>query len=71
MSTVSDALTALRNVVLLQERLSALQKELDRVGGDIGGLSSHCASLDKRLVRIETMIEMTRARRSGAPQAGE
>ena len=71
MSAASDALTALKNVVLLQERLAVLQRELDRVGGDIGGLSSHCASLDKRLVRIETMIEMTRARRSGAPQSEE
>lgn len=64
MSTVSDALTALKNVVLMQERIQVLQKEIERVADDVSGLNDYCVALDKRVVRIETMIEMS-ARSSG------
>ena len=64
MSTVSDALTALKNVVLMQERIQVLQKEIERVADDVSGLNDYCVALDKRVVRIETMIEMG-ARSSG------
>jgi len=63
-STVSDALTALKNVVLMQERIQVLQKEIERVADDVSGLNDYCVALDKRVVRIETMIEMG-ARSSG------
>lgn len=59
MSAVGDAMTALKNVILMQERIQVLQKEIERVAGDVSGLNDYCMSLDKRVVRIETMIEMT------------
>jgi len=59
MSTVSDALAALKNVVLMQERIQVLQREIERVAGDVSGLNDYCVALDKRVVRIETMIEMS------------
>ncbi len=59
MSSLSDAMAALKNVIRMQERLQVLQKEIEQIAGDVTGLNEYCISLDKRVVRIETMIEMT------------
>ena len=66
MSSLGDAMTALKNVILMQERIQTLQKEIERVAGDVSGLNDYCVALDKRVVRIETMIEMSA--RAPAPQ---
>lgn len=67
MSTLSDALTALKNVVLMQERMDVLNQKVDRLAGDVKGLNDYVVSIDKRVLRIETMIEMTN-RSGNAPQ---
>lgn len=59
MSSLGDALEAIRNVVLMQERLEVLNRKVDRMADDMKGLSDYAAALDKRVIRIETMIEMT------------
>ncbi len=59
MSSLGDALEAIRNVVLMQERLQVLNRKVDRMADDMKGLSDYAAALDKRVIRIETMIEMT------------
>ncbi len=59
MTMVGDALTALKNVVLLQERLDQTQKRMDRLTSDLQGLNDYALSIDKRVIRIETMIEMS------------
>ena len=59
MSTLSDALAALRNVVLMQERLDVMNRKLDRLGDDVKGLNTYASAIDRRVVRIETMIEMS------------
>ena len=66
MSTFSDALAALKNVVLMQERLQVVQRDVDELASRVDGLGDYSVSLDKRLVRIETMVEMTRG--SGQPR---
>lgn len=58
MSALGDVLTALKNVVLMQERLDILKREVERLSGDVKGLNDYAVSLDKRLVRIETVAEM-------------
>lgn len=58
MSTLGDALAALKNVVLIQERQEAMKKEVERLSADVGGLNAYAVSVDKRLVRIETMVEL-------------
>lgn len=61
MSTLGDALAALKNVVLMQERLDVVRGELKDLAGTVGKVQAYAVSLDKRILRIETMIEMTRS----------
>ena len=70
MSTVGDALAAIRNVVLMQERMAVLTRKVDRLSGDVRDINDYVILVDKRVVRIETMIEMGR-RGSTSPQIGE
>jgi len=58
-SALGDALTALKSVVLMQERLDVMRQEQARIAEDVRGLNDYVLSVDKRVVRIETMIEMT------------
>lgn len=60
MSALSDALAALKNVVLMQERIGVMQKDIARLTGVVDGLNDYTVAIDKRVVRIETMIEVTR-----------
>lgn len=62
MSAMGDALAALKNVVLMQERLDVMRAEQARISEDLRGLNDYVLSVDKRVVRIETMIEMSAAR---------
>lgn len=64
MSAIGDALTALKNVVLMEERLSIVQADIRQLVADVKGLNDYAVSLDKRLVRIETMIEMSGRKQS-------
>ena len=58
MSSLGDALEAIRNVVLMQERLEVMDRKVDRLATDVKGLSDYAAAIDKRVVRIETIVEM-------------
>ena len=60
MSAFGDAMAAIRNVVLMQERVANMQKELDELSSNVDGLSDYAVAIDKRVVRIETMIELSR-----------
>ena len=62
MSTLGDALAALKNVVLMQERLDVMKADFDRMSGDMRGLNDYAVSLDKRLVRLETVVEVASGR---------
>jgi hypothetical protein len=57
-SSLGDALEAIRNVVLMQERLEVMDRKVDRLATDVKGLSDYAAAIDKRVVRIETIVEM-------------
>ena len=59
MSSLGDALEAIRNVVLMQERLEVMDRKVDRLATDVKGLSDYAAAIDKRVVRIETIVEMS------------
>ncbi|VVT06844.1 conserved hypothetical protein [Sphingomonas sp. EC-HK361] len=60
MSTLGDALAALKNIVLLQERLEGVQRDISRISADVKGVNEYVQTIDKRVIRIETMIEMSR-----------
>lgn len=67
MSALSDAFAAIKNVMLLQERVEGVQRDAERLNADVRGLNDYVMAVDKRVVRIETMIEMT-ARQATSPR---
>ena len=67
MSALADALTALKNVVLMQERLSAMRQDFDNLSSDVRGLKDYIVAVDKRLVRIEALAEVAKSR-GGPPR---
>lgn len=62
MTAMGDAFSALKSVMLMQERLDAMRVELSRVSEDLRGLNAYILSVDKRVVRIETLIEISARR---------
>jgi hypothetical protein len=67
MSALGDALAALKNVVLMQERIDVMRTEQVRISDDVRGLNDYVQAVDKRVIRIETMIEMS-GRAGGSPR---
>ncbi|WP_068076772.1 hypothetical protein [Novosphingobium lentum] len=67
MTALGDALAALKSVVLMQERLDVMRSEQARIAEDVRGLSDYVLAVDKRVVRIETMIEMSSKSRGNLP----
>jgi hypothetical protein len=66
-SALADALVALKNAVLLQERLDVVRRELVDLSGNVRRLDDRLINIDRRVVRIETMIEMS-GRSAGQPR---
>ena len=67
MSSMSDAFAALKNVMLMEERIDGLRSDMSRSADDLRSLTEKVHSLDKRVLRIETMIEMS-GRSGGQPR---
>jgi hypothetical protein len=68
MSSVSDAFAALKNVMLMQERIDGLRNDITKNTIDLSRLTDRVFDLDKRVVRIETMIEMTERQATQPPR---
>ena len=68
MSTVKDALVALKKVIMVQERLERMQQDINIMANDMSGMKDFSHQLDKRVVRIETMIEMSGMRGARQPR---
>ena len=68
MSSVSDAFAALKNVMLMQERIDGLRNDITKNTVDLNRLTDRVFDLDKRVVRIETMIEMTERQVAQTPR---
>jgi len=58
MSALSDALAALKNVILLQERLEAVRSDMSNTTGDLKILTEKVVDIDKRLFAIERVIDL-------------
>jgi len=63
MSTLKDAISAIREVLLLTEKVNSTGKLLSELAKELRG---H----DRRLVRIETMIEVAQTQRLLPPDEG-
>lgn len=59
MSSMGDVFQALKNVLLIQSDLERSQQDIAQTVADLRGLREYVTEIDKRVVRIETMIEMT------------
>lgn len=59
MSALGEAIKTIYNVQRPQVRVEQLDKSGDRIAGDVMNLASDLYSVAKRVLRIETMIEMS------------
>ena len=53
MSLIKDAISAMKEVIVLSEKV-------DQAGSLLSELSKEVREHDRRLIRIETMVEMTK-----------
>ena len=70
MSTLGDALKALKTVLLIEENVSRLQQDVGSLADEVRRIRDYAGEIDKRVVRIETMIEMTARAPRQSPQLG-
>lgn len=68
MSAFGDAYKAIESVVLLRSRVENLERALDKVADDVKQDGRDLLDHEKRLIRIETMIEMSAGRSGQAPR---
>lgn len=59
MSTIREALEGVKALLLLQNDVRNLEKEVERQRDALDELGDDLVSIDKRLVRIETMVEVS------------
>ena len=67
MSAFGDAYKAIESVVLLRSRVENLERALDKVIDDLKQDGRDLLDHERRLIRIETIIEMS-GRRGGQPR---
>ena len=63
MGALADAIAVLKDVLRMRDDLDRLSKNVDK-------LATAANDIDKRLIRIETMVEMA-ARRAAEPQTAK
>jgi hypothetical protein len=67
MSAFGDAYKAIESVILLRSRVENLERTLDQVADDVKQDGRDLLDHERRLIRIETMIEMS-GRGGGSPR---
>jgi len=56
-SSLGDAFAALKNVMLLHERMEGVQKDVERLSRDLRDSNKWTAEIDRRVARIEGVME--------------
>ena len=59
MSAFGDAYKAIESVILLRSRVEGLERALDKLVDDVKQDGRDLLDHERRLIRIETMIEMS------------
>jgi phage shock protein A len=67
MSMLGDALKGVREILLLQDQVKRLETVGERQRDAMNRMTDDLIALDKRVIRIETMIEMS-SRAGGQPR---
>ncbi|QDX24833.1 hypothetical protein FPZ54_01470 [Sphingomonas suaedae] len=57
MSMFGDAVTAIRQVILMQSRIDQLDQRMTRMASDMEGLTDALANMRDRVSRLEGIIE--------------
>jgi hypothetical protein len=57
MGVVSDILSGIKQVILLQENVARLQRELEVTAQDVRRIREYAGEIDKRVARIEGVME--------------
>ena len=65
MGAVGDILAGIRQVILLQENVARLQRDVESLAQDVRRLRDYAGDIDKRVARVEGVMEGV-ARASGA-----
>jgi hypothetical protein len=68
-SAFGDAYKAIESVILLRSRVETLERAIEKVAGDVKQDGRDLLDHERRLIRIETMIEMSGSRQSRLPKA--
>lgn len=68
MSAFGDAYKAIESVILLRSRVEALERAIEKVADDVKQDGRDLLDHERRLIRIETMIEMSGGRQSRLPK---
>ena len=57
MGAVGDILAGIKQVILLQESVSRLQREVENLAQDVRRVRDYAGDVDKRVARIEGVME--------------
>ena len=57
MGAVGDILTGIKQVVLLQENVSRLQRDVETLAQDVRRIRDYAADVERRVIRIEGVME--------------
>jgi hypothetical protein len=57
MSAMGEAFAGLRNVLLMQENIERLEKNFDKLSGDLIRTRDYAASIEQRVARVEGVVE--------------
>jgi hypothetical protein len=68
MSAINDALKGIKQLLTMQLQIEALEDAAKVQRSDFKALAIDLIALDKRVVRIETMVEMSTGRGSQQPR---
>ena len=68
MSALGDAMKGIRQILLMQDQIQRLESVAERQNQSIVRLADDLITMDRRIIRIETMIEMTTGRAVTPPR---
>ncbi|MEO7865715.1 MAG: hypothetical protein ABIR63_07620 [Sphingomicrobium sp.] len=57
MSAVGDILTGIKQVILLQENVARLQRDVENLAQDVRRVRDYAGTIDQRVARIEGVME--------------
>jgi hypothetical protein len=57
MGTIGDILAGVKQVILLQENVERLRRDVESLAHDVGRIRDYAGDIDRRVARIEGVME--------------